>query len=212
MSNNYWQKRGEEFAKFYSPKKLSVRSFVSLFLDSRTDSLLKLSSVDTSDTVLDLGCGSGVHMKILAPNCRKIIGVDISKDMVTLAKKETKGFKNAFVYLADCDKLPFDNREFDVVIAMGLMDYVSNWTNTLREISRVMKKNGTVIFTIPKKPSLFAFLRSSWGNNIKKKIFGLPPVYNIVNYENLKSGLMGFKIISLRSVWTTMWIVKAQKI
>jgi len=62
-------------------------------LDSRTNILLKLLKIKKNDIVLDLGCGSGIHMQLLSPKCKKIIGLDISKEMIAKAQSLLKNKK-----------------------------------------------------------------------------------------------------------------------
>lgn len=215
MTSDYWKKSADSFARFYKKSGISPASFVSSFLEKRTKLLQDLIKVSKKDSVLDMGCGSGVHMKFLAPQCQKIVGQDISPGMVNLAKRELSNLsqRNWKVVLGDAEKLPFKKNEFDIVIAMGLLDYVSSWEKVVKGVFRVLKKGGTFVCTIPKSPSLFSFLRTSWGNMLKKNLFSLPAVKNIVKQKDLEKVLIksGFNIQKISSVWTTMWIVKAKK-
>ncbi len=215
MTEDYWKKNGDNFAGFYEKTGFSPASFVASFLENRTKLLQSFVQVKKTDTVLDLGCGSGIHMKFLAPKCQKIVGLDISPHMLTLAKKELSDLagKNWQLIVGDAEKLPFAKNEFDLVVAMGLLDYLSCWEKVVQEAYRVLKKDGYFIFTIPKSPSLFSFLRTNWGNRIKKNVFGLPEVKNIVTQKELETVLNknGFKIQKISSVWTTMFMVKAKK-
>ena len=94
--------------------------------------------------ILDLGCGSGIYTKILKQRGANVYGVDISPKMIELAKKNVKGvdFKVGTVY-----KLPYNSETFDIVLASLVVHYFSNLNKALREIRRVLKKNGVFIFS-----------------------------------------------------------------
>lgn len=216
MTQDYWKERASDFSGYYTSRAiLSPKNFVSHFLNARTSLLFSLMDYDKDSTILDLGCGSGVHMKLLAGRCRHITGVDYSEQMISQAAKELEGIdRNKWkLQISDAQHLPFSDNSFDLIISMGLLDYVNSPYNVLSECHRVLKESGSIIFTMPKRPSPFFFLRTPIGNFIKKKIFNLPPISNTMTNAELKDLLSstGFLPIDIRSVWAAMWILKATK-
>lgn len=217
MTQDYWKEQASDFANYYAKKKrFSLKNFVSRFLDSRTTLLISLMDFKEDATILDLGCGSGVHIKLFAERCRQITGVDFSEQMLLQAEKELEGIDKRKWTLkqADAQELPFPDKSFDVVISMGLLDYVPSPEQVLSECHRVLKDSGTIIFTIPKGPSLFFFLRTPIGNIIRKKIFDLPPIDNIFTRKEIETLVRskGFQLSYVKPIWTTMWMIKAIKI
>lgn len=212
-SDIYWQEEADSFIRHYDPAVPVWKRAVGAFLDQRTRVLEKLLGNPKRLKVLDLGCGHGVHMKLLLPKVRSVTGIDYSREMVAYARKElgSTGFRNWKVLPADAHKLPFGDNEFDIIIAMGLFDYVTHPDRVLAQCHRVLKPGGRLIFTIPKKPSLFGLLRTSWGNRIKKKLFHLPPVDNILTQTELVNLITRskFRPKHLTSLWTTMWMAEA---
>ena len=211
----HWKEQPHQFAEFY--KKICIfspKQIVTRFLNSRTEHLQKLVKVESTESLLDVGCGSGVHMKLFANQCKKVTGVDHSKNMIEFAEKELEGIdKNLWeLHTADADRLPVADNSFDWVIAMGLLDYVSSAKDVLKECRRVIKPEGHIVITIPKTPSIFSLLRTKPGNFIKKKIFDLPPVGNAQSRKSLLKILAetGFHVEDIRSIWTAMWIIKAK--
>ncbi len=216
MKNNYWIKQGSDFNKFYGNIKITnPKNFVSSFLNSRTKILMSFLSNENLGKVLDVGCGSAVHMRAVINQCKYISGVDISSKMIDLAKKNMKEENKSKweLRVANAEKLPYKINYFDTVISMGLLDYVEDPSSVLRECYRVLKKDGLIIFSLPKSPSLFSPLRSTFGNIIKRVIFNLPPIRNSYTLNELNKLLYKTGFISLKtvSVWSTMWIVKAGK-
>lgn len=91
--------------------------------------------------VLDLCTGTGDLAKATQKICIKteITGVDFSQNMLELAKKQVK---NVDFIQAHCENLPFSNNEFDVVtMGFGLRN-IENREKALKEIYRVLKKDG----------------------------------------------------------------------
>jgi ubiquinone/menaquinone biosynthesis C-methylase UbiE len=212
----YWHRESSKFAAFYEKQKqFSPKALVSRFLEARTTHLVSLVEIGPHDTVLDVGCGSGVHIRLFSPMCREIVGVDYSTDMISTARARLSELpeKNWRVGVADGHNLPFADASFDWIISMGLLDYVSSPERVLQECYRVLRDPGHIVFTMPKKPSLFSFLRTSFGTVLRRKLFDLPQVANAVSSTEL-DGLLGplkFHVRSADSIWTAMWIVKASK-
>lgn len=213
---NYWIKEGDKFNSFYKIRaNTNPQNFVSSFLNKRTQILLNLFKNQHLGKVLDIGCGSGVHMKILVNQCSFIAGVDFSSKMIELAKKNMSNISNSKWEFknADVHKLPYKDKTFDTIISLGLLDYVDNPLIVLKECFRVLKGKCIILFSIPKEPSLFFLLRTKFGNRIKKLFFNLPPISNTYTELELKDLLTksSFEPIYITSVWSTMWMVKAQK-
>lgn len=86
-------------------------------------------------TVLDIGAGTGRFAKPLQENEFKVVGVDISHDMIQNAKK--KGLNH--LLLGDACSLPFRNSSFDAALSVHVLHLISDWQTALKEICRVTK-------------------------------------------------------------------------
>jgi ubiquinone/menaquinone biosynthesis C-methylase UbiE len=96
-------------------------------------------------TILCLGCGAGeecAHIKFLG--AKKVIGVDISKSLIQKAKEN---YSELGFYVMDMEKLAFPKHSFDLVYSSLVLHYVKNWTKTLNEIKKVLKKKGIFLFS-----------------------------------------------------------------
>ena len=90
------------------------------------------------NTILDVGCGSGRYDYTIAKQgAKRVVGVDISSQMIDLAVKITRTIENAeniFDFVC-CDFMEYQTDEtFDVIIAMGLFDYVEDPVSMLRKM------------------------------------------------------------------------------
>jgi ubiquinone/menaquinone biosynthesis C-methylase UbiE len=97
--------------------------------------------------ILDFGCATGDYCLELKRLGFKCIGVDINEDYVKIARD--KGVEAYFVK----DKLPFDDKSFDTVIMIEVLEHVSNPAEILQEIKRVTRKN--VCLTVPNNTQFY---------------------------------------------------------
>ena len=73
--------------------------------------------------LLDVGCGAGVHIKKYLKKGAKCRGIDISKSMIEMAKKNCP---NVDFKVGSMTKLPYKDSSFDIVTASLSMDYIKN--------------------------------------------------------------------------------------
>ena len=100
--------------------------------------------VESDDTVLDLGTGSGYALRALreAGNIRHAYGLDGAPEMLRNARGYTGDSKIGYVR-GDFGSLPFADESIDHVFSMEAFYYASDPLRTLREIRRVLRPGGT---------------------------------------------------------------------
>ncbi len=116
---------------------------------------------------LDVGCASGYMVAQVAkefPNA-KYFGVDIYDKAIEYAKTK---YPNIKFKIASSEKLPFKNETFDLILFYETIEHVRNPKNTLKEIQRVLKKNGTLILTMDSGSFLFRVIWWIWENTTGK--------------------------------------------
>lgn len=102
--------------------------------------------------VLDAACGEGYGSDILSKTAQQVYGVDIDEQSIKHAK-ETYGKSNLDFLVGSIEKLPFEDEFFDVVISFETIEHVSEdlQNKFLKEIKRVLKKDGLLIISTPNK-------------------------------------------------------------
>lgn len=103
--------------------------------------------IKEGDTVVDLGSGAGndcfVARYAVGPK-GKVIGVDMTAQMVELARKNAKklGLENVEFRLGEIEYLPVRDEEADVVVSNCVLNLVPNKKRALSETYRILKKGG----------------------------------------------------------------------
>jgi SAM-dependent methyltransferase len=100
--------------------------------------------VESGSRVLDVGCGSGWATRLLADYAfnGRVTGIDVSDEMVRVARESSESYKNVDFEVASAERLPFDDQEFTHAFSMESLYYYRNIPMALFEIYRVMRKGG----------------------------------------------------------------------
>ena len=98
--------------------------------------------------VTDICCGSGEALSFLSPRITRGIGVDVSMEMLTVARRRNPNPNLLFVQ-ADATMLPLADCSFDHVITWGGVHHVNDRLTLFREIFRILKPGGRFIFREP---------------------------------------------------------------
>lgn len=147
--NTYFSDIAKEYDNVYTRKKQnSVRAYIFL---SRKKLVLAMLTHE-GGRVLDAGCGPGVFIDDFIKHNHEVHGIDISSAMINLAeiKIKEKNYAKKFNFkVGDIENLSFPDGYFDSVLCVGVLEYLKDDVKALKEISRVLKKGGEVIVTVP---------------------------------------------------------------
>jgi len=100
--------------------------------------------VEPDSRVLDVGCGSGWATRLLADYAvnGRVTGIDISDEMIRVARESSESYANIDFEVATAEKLPFSDDEFTHAFSMESLYYYRNIPKALSQIYRVMKNGG----------------------------------------------------------------------
>lgn len=109
--------------------------------------LIELTVAAPLGDVLDIGCGHGSLLKLLASRARRAVGVDIDADARQLARAQLlfAGINNCTLRNGDMYALPLDDAGFDTVIIDDLLAQADRPMVVLAEAARVLRPGGRVI-------------------------------------------------------------------
>ena len=96
---------------------------------------------------LDVGSGLGNTLRVIAPYCEKVTGVEQLEPLVEKVKNDPRTPENVEIIQGDAKRLRFPDESFDVIVSNGLTHYFnySEMQNYVREISRLLKDGGRYI-------------------------------------------------------------------
>ncbi|HVW62155.1 MAG TPA: class I SAM-dependent methyltransferase [Puia sp.] len=109
------------------------------------------------DNVIELGCGSGYGMQMLAPSCSWYVGLDKYIPQNRSASINTAFFKARFPDLRN-----IGDNSFDTVICFQVIEHIKKDGRLLEEARRVLKPGGRLLLTTPNRRASMA--KRSSGN------------------------------------------------
>lgn len=137
--------QAEEFASAYEADDNGFQNCFSYSRRRLGEQLDRYLPADGSGLrILDVGCGTGHHMKALARKGYAVAGVDGSEAMLAHARANNPGVE---LHLADVDHLPFPAATFDYVLCIEVLRYLRDPEPCVREMARVLRTGGVSLVT-----------------------------------------------------------------
>ncbi len=109
--------------------------------------LVELTVTAQLGDLLDIGCGRGQILKLLASRANRAVGVDIDSDATRLARAALMlaGLPNCSLRSGDMYRLPFADAEFDTIILDDVIADARHPVRALTEARRVLKPKGRLV-------------------------------------------------------------------
>jgi 2-polyprenyl-6-hydroxyphenyl methylase/3-demethylubiquinone-9 3-methyltransferase len=106
--------------------------------------------------VLDLGCGGGILSESIAHKGADVLGIDIEKNLIEVAKAHAKQEGLSIDYQAMAVE-EYKGKSFDVIVCMEMLEHVDDPGQILQECQRLLKPNGYLFLSTINR-SLKAYL------------------------------------------------------
>jgi SAM-dependent methyltransferase len=123
-------------------------SYVKLFAsasDQLIPALLEAVGAKANHKALDLCCGQGNASEALVGRGCRVVGIDFSPAMLTIAHRRVP---DATFFEADAQDLPFPDAEFDIVVSNVGVCHVPDQPRALSEVRRVLRREGHFAMTV----------------------------------------------------------------
>src|SRR5246127_413942 len=134
----------------------------SLYVDEREVEAALVEIIASADPrdLLDIGTGTGRMLEILAPRVERALGIDQSREMLSIARVnlERAGLENGSVRLGDMYQLALADASFDAVVIHQVLHYADRPAAVIAEAARGLRPGGLLV-VVDFAPHTLEFLR-----------------------------------------------------
>ncbi|MGA8380941.1 MAG: metalloregulator ArsR/SmtB family transcription factor [Stellaceae bacterium] len=134
----------------------------SLYVDEREVEAALIEMIAAADPrdLLDIGTGTGRMLEILAPRVEQALGIDQSREMLSVARVnlERAGLANGRVRRDDMYQLALPDGSFDAVVIHQVLHYADRPAAAIAEAARVLRPHGILVI-VDFAPHSLEFLR-----------------------------------------------------
>lgn len=143
--------REKAAAEYFSRNAKAWNKLRSLHIDDSEveKALLEMLPAAAGDCLLDLGTGTGRLLEIFGPKVRSGRGIDLSREMLAIARATLNqaGLANCAVRQADLYRVPFDDRSFSLITIHQVLHYLGRPERAVSEAARVLRPGGKILIT-----------------------------------------------------------------
>ena len=147
---------------------------------------------ENSTTALDIGTGTGYGVRLLCNSYpqTKVVGIDLSQQMILKSKASCSRFQNAHFACADADKLPFAESTFDLIYSNAFIQWCSDSGSLFKQLRNILKEEGRLFFSTF-GPQTLIEIKESW-----KAVDDHPHTLKFKDAEQMKQELRdnGFEV------------------
>jgi SAM-dependent methyltransferase len=109
------------------------------------EAALERVKVESGQSVLDIGCGVGVFLRLIAERGAEPFGLDASDALIAAARKMVP---HADLRVGDMESLPYEDDSFDLVTGFSSFFFANDIVGALREAGRVAKPGAPVVIQV----------------------------------------------------------------
>lgn len=95
--------------------------------------------------ILDAGCGTGRFTRPLSQRYSEVVGVDVSREMLTELRRQRNGLPNPLLLTGDLRSLPFLDGQFAAVLTVHVLHLITEWQDALTEMWRILAPDGLLL-------------------------------------------------------------------
>jgi SAM-dependent methyltransferase len=204
---NRFRAKAKQFDDLYEDERLEVRLLRPGLFRRRQLAVETVSSMQ-APSVLDVGCGSGrIGEFVLEAGASRYLGVDFSEPMISLARQRLARFPDrTSLLVADFLEADIDGC-FDVVLGLGLFDYLPEPHRFTRRMFELCAEGGCVVASFPTWSLLKGPVRK-----VRYEWIGDCPIFNYTRRElELMFGASGFQRVEILSPGRSGFLVRARR-
>ena len=136
----------EQIKKIYSLWSRCYDYVFKWFFSPRQRHVIETMGIKPGQRVLDVGVGTGLALPLYPPEC-EVVGIDLSRDMLSKAQRKVEelGLDHVQLLEMDAQQLSFFDDSFDHVLATFVISVVPDPVRTIGEMKRVLKPDGSLV-------------------------------------------------------------------
>ena len=204
---NRFRAKAQQFDDLYEDERILVRLLRPGLFRRRQLAVETVRSYD-APRVLDVGCGSGrIGEFVLAAGASQYLGVDFSEPMIDLAKARLERFEERVALITDDFLIAPITGQFEVVLGLGLFDYLPNAPTFLERMFELCAPSGSMVASFPAWSLVKGPVRK-----VRYEWIGDCPIFNY-SAEQLRSMLSaaGFGQVELLTPGRSGYLVRARR-
>ena len=202
-----FEERAQQFDDLYEDERRLVRTFrPGLF--RRRQLAVETVRAYPAPHVLDVGCGSGrIGEFVLQAGAAHYVGVDFSAPMIDLARQRLARFQDRAQLIVEDFLTASLEGPFDVILALGLFDYLPEPHKFTRRMFNITTPGGCVVGSFPTWSWLKGPVRK-----MRYEWIGNCPIFNYSRRElELMFGASGFDRVEIASPGRSGYLVRAYR-
>jgi SAM-dependent methyltransferase len=204
---NRFRSKAHEFDDLYEDERLLVRLLRPGLFRRRELAIETLGSY-SAPSVLDVGCGSGrIGELVLESGPSAYLGIDFSEPMIDLSRRRLERFGSQVeLVCGDFLETPIEG-PFDVVLALGLFDYLPDPDRFAKRMFALCAEEGTLVGSFPAWSPIKGPVRK-----VRYEWIGDCPIFNY-SREGLQAllGGAGFSEVEIISPGRSGFLVRARR-
>jgi len=138
----------------------------------RSELFAELAELRPGRLALELGCGTGIFLEKAAESGARIVGIDLSLDLLAAARARAAALGNVRLTSGNAELLPYPDGTFDAVYGSSVLHHL-DLDRALGQAARVLKPGGLLAFAEPNilNPQVAVMFRLG----LTKRYFGVSP-------------------------------------
>jgi len=191
--NDQWQKRSKVYDKLnWTNREEYMASF------------LKMCDLKSNYCICDVGTGTGTIANSLSDYCSKINAIDISEDMLKIAR-DNHNSKNISYKIMDAEHLDFKPNTFDCVTARMCFHHIKNQKKAVKNCYEILKPHGKFVISEGIPPNgARSFYTEMFKLKEKRRTYTLDSLVELVEYGGFKK--IDFLIHKMPNVSINNWL------
>ncbi|MFV0394761.1 MAG: class I SAM-dependent methyltransferase [Coprobacillaceae bacterium] len=186
--------------EFFSKYSQMDRSVKGLSAAGEWETLKSIMPNLKNKSMLDLGCGFGWHCQYaIDEGAKKVVGIDISTNMLEVAKEKTDS--RIEYEVKAMEDINYPNETFDVVLSSLALHYIKDFNIVVDKVYSSLKKEGVFLFSV-EHPVFTAEGSQNWKYKENGDI-NYFPVNNYFYEGKRNTSFLGEKVVKYHRTLTT---------